>query len=961
MKRGGPDFKTIAARALDSIEAVCAHWLPAGKKAGPEWEIGDRHGAAGKSLKVHLTGTKAGQWADFAAGDKGGDAVSLVAYVDGCPQGEAARKLADFLGIPTGEEEPRPAGKAKPTTKPAAADEAQAKTPATKTAPEWRPILPVPNDAPPHPAAHPKQGRPDRLYTYRGPAGEVLGYVARWEASPTRPKKEFGWLVFAEAGGRREWRWQGFPVPRPLYGLDALADRPAAAVLLCEGEKATEAAWELMPDHVALTWPGGGKAADKADFAPLKGRAVILWPDADTPGTVAMQTAERLLAKAGAASVRWLNLPALAAARAGNEKAGELPQGFDAADMLAEGWDAALMVDFLARPDALRETKAPAADAQGQPESGPDAGRFALAPDGLYMHKPNRDGSFRLVRLSDPLNVPALARDEEGGGWAPVLEFRDRDGLKRQEIIPFRLFLGDGADGVKQLADCGLAIEPGREAIDGLKGYIASARPEKRARLVDATGWHGGAYLFPDGQIGDAAETLIYQGSKRALGVFTPRGKLRDWQDHIAALAVGNPRLLFTLAAAFAGPLLKPCGGASCAFHWTGDSSLGKSGSLHAAGSVWGHPQGAVHSWRSTDNSLEYVAAQHNDGLLILDELKEVDPRQAGAIAYMLGNSKGKNRAHHAGGLRETVSWRIAMLSSGEIGLADHLASAGQKTHAGQTVRFIELPADAGAGLGMWNSLHHLADGRAFTDALKTAAAKCYGIAGRAFIAAMIEHAAAVPATVQKLEMAFFDRYVPADAGGQVRRVAAAFALAAAGGELAAEWRICPWPHGDALEAAGLMFTEWLKGRPTAGNLEEAQILAHVRQLMERNWQARFIDWHRVTEDNADLSRMAAVPDALGFRKDATRKERTAEDEDMPYKREAHEPRFLFYVTRGRFAEEFAAKGGFKPRRVAAVLKSKGILQCDEDGATWRETLPNGDARSYCIIGRRLWEVTGDA
>jgi putative DNA primase/helicase len=953
--KAGPDFKAIAARALDNIEAICAHWLPAGKKAGPEWEIGDRHGAAGKSLKVHLTGTKAGQWADFAAGDKGGDLVSLVAYVDTCSQGDAARKLADFLGLSTGQDEARPTGKAKPAPK-AAPAEAKAKPPAA----DWRPILPIPDDAPPHPAAHPKQGKPDRLYTYRGQAGEVLGYVARWEAGPTRPKKEFGWLVFAEAGGRREWRWQGFPVPRPLYGLDALADRPAAAVLLVEGEKACEAAWELLPDHAALTWPGGGKAADKADFTPLKGRDVILWADADEPGRAAMKTAARLVRQAGAASVRWLSLPALAAAR----NLGELPQGFDAADLVAEGWDVARMVDFLARPDALLEAKAaPAADA-GPPDPGsdpgPDAGRFTPAPDGLYMHKQNRDGGFRLVRLSDPLNVPALARDEEGGGWAPVLEFRDRDGRQRQEIIPFRLFLGDGSDGVKQLADCGLAIEPGREAIDGLKQYIASARPEKRARLVDATGWHGGAFLFPDGALGDAAETLIYQGSKRALGVFSPRGKLADWQAQIAALAVGNWRLMFTLSAAFAGPLLKPCGAPSCAFHWTGDSSLGKSGALAAAGSVWGHPLGTVHSWRSTDNSLEYVAAQHNDGLLILDELKEVDPRQAGAIAYMLGNSKGKNRAHHAGGLREAVSWRIAMLSSGEIGLADHLASAGQKTHAGQAVRFIELPADAGAGLGMWNTFHHLADGRAFTDALKTAAAKVYGTAGRAFIAALIEHLGDVSATVAKLEKVFFDAHVPWDAGGQVRRVAGAFALVAAAGELAAEWGICAWPRRDAFDAAGLMFRDWLKARPTAGNLEEAQILAHVRQLMERNWQARFIDWHRVTEDNADLSRMAAVPDALGFRKDSARKDRGLE-EDAPYKREGHEPNFLFYVTRGRFAEEFAGKGGFKPRRVAAVLRAHGILRCDEDGATWSEQLPNGDRRSYCIIGRKLWEVAADA
>lgn len=927
------NIKATAAQALAHIETVCAHWLPDGKKAGHEWEIGDRHGTPGKSLKVHLSGAKAGMWADFSTGDKGGDLVSLVAYIDGISQGDAAHRLAEFLSLSIEAQPSRPAPKAKPA------------------APEWRPILPVPADAPPAPAAHPKHGKPDRVYHYRNEQGQTLGFVARFEANATRQKKEFTWQVYAEANGRREWRWQGFPVPRPLYGLDALADRPRAPVVLCEGEKAAEACWDLWPDTVGLTWPGGSKAADKADFSPLTGRDVVLWADADTPGREAMKTAAKLARQAGAASVRWLNLPALATARG----RGELPQGYDAADLLAEGWDAARLAEFMAPADALLDAKAapPAAERPAAIDANADeptaaANRFNVTRDGLFMGKANRDGSSRSIRLSDPLAVTALARDEEGGGWAPVLEFRDRDGQRRQEIIPFRQFLGDGSDGVKTLADCGLAIEPGRDAIDGLKQFIASARPEKRARLMDATGWHGGAYLLPDGQIGDAAEALIYRGSRRALGVFASRGKLPDWQGQIAALAVGNPRLLATLSAAFAGPLLKPCGGASVTLHWNGDSSVGKSGSLHAAGSAWGAPSGTVHSWRSTDNSLEYVAAQHNDGLLILDELKEVDPKQAGAIAYMLSNAKGKNRAHHAGGLREAITWRIAMLSSGEIGLADHLASVGQKTHAGQTVRFIELPADAGAGLGMWNTLHHLPDGRAFTDHLKAAAARYYGTAGRAFVEALAANLANVPALVRKLETRFFESYVPADAGGQVKRVAGAFAMVAAAGELAAEWQVCPWPRRAAFEAAGGLFKEWIAARPTAGNLEEAQILAHVRAVMERNWQARFIDWHRTTEANADLSRMAAVPDALGFRKKAS----DWSEESGGY---------LFYVTRARFAEEFATKAGFKPRRVAAVLKARGILRSDPDAATLKETLPSGDPRSYCLIGRKLWEAGADA
>jgi len=939
------DFAAIASRAADSVESVCKHWLPNGKRAGHEWEIGDRFGNAGQSLKVHLSGTKAGQWADFAAGDTGGDLVALVAYVEGVSQGEAAKRLAVFLGMDTAQDK-QDQNTRKPT-KPRQQG-AAANTPAdTPKPPEWRALMPVPADAPEPPKAHIRHGAPDVIYTYRDAAGALLGYVARWEANEKRQKKEFGWLIYTERAGVREWRWAGFPAPRPLYGLDMLAKDTHASVLLVEGEKAAEAARVLLPVHVVLTWPGGGKAADKADFRPLKGRDVLLWPDADTPGHAAMQTAERLALKAGAASVQWLNLKTLEATR----NKGELQQGYDAADMLAEGWDVERLAALLKRPDAITKPHATQPD-QGREDA--EESRFAVTDAGLFMRKAGRDGDVRLIRLSDPLHAPALARDEEGGGWAPVLVFRDRDGLKRQEIIPFRQFVGDGADGVKQLADLGLAIEPGREAIDGLKQYIAGSHPKKRARLADGLGWHGNAYLFPDGAVGEAGEMLIYRGSKRAIGVFTPRGSLQDWQKHIAALALGNPRLMFTLSAAFAGILLRVCGGASSAFHWVGDSSLGKSGCLHAAASVWGNPADAVHSWRHTDNALEYTAAQHNDGLLILDELKEVDPRQAQAISYMLGNGKGKGRAHHAGGLREAMSWRITMLSSGELGLADHIASTGQKSHAGQAVRFIELPADAGAGLGMWNTLHGMADGAAFTNALKDNGGRYYGTAARAFIAAMIENMEAVPGVVKRLDEAFQIHLVPPEASGQVKRVASAFAMVAAAGALAVEWGVCPWPEPrrpvgdsflDPFDAAGAMFKAWLNERPTVRNLEEAQILAHVRKLIEATMYGRFVDFHRAGENTAsELSHMPAVHNTLGFRK---RAQEWTEDNRQ----------YLFYITKSAFAGEFAASGGFKPRRVAQVLKQYGVLRCDGENLTWKEQLPNGDSRSHCIIGRKLWEI----
>lgn len=42
---------------------------------------------------------RTGRWADFATGDKGGDLISLAAYLTGQRQIDAAKELAAMLGV----------------------------------------------------------------------------------------------------------------------------------------------------------------------------------------------------------------------------------------------------------------------------------------------------------------------------------------------------------------------------------------------------------------------------------------------------------------------------------------------------------------------------------------------------------------------------------------------------------------------------------------------------------------------------------------------------------------------------------------------------------------------------------------------------------------------------------------------------------------------------------------------
>jgi len=95
------NFKAINEAAIHSLPRLLARWLPGGKRIGKEYIAlnptrADRHLG---SFKVVIVGHRAGAWADFATGDRGGDPISLAAYLFRLRQGEAACKLAEMLGM----------------------------------------------------------------------------------------------------------------------------------------------------------------------------------------------------------------------------------------------------------------------------------------------------------------------------------------------------------------------------------------------------------------------------------------------------------------------------------------------------------------------------------------------------------------------------------------------------------------------------------------------------------------------------------------------------------------------------------------------------------------------------------------------------------------------------------------------------------------------------------------------
>ena len=104
------DASQIAQRLAERAEEVAAYLLPAGKRQGREYCVGSLNGETGDSLKVSITGGKAGVWSDFATGEAG-DLLELWRQSRRISRSEALSQAKAYLGVsdtPRRPQKPRP-------------------------------------------------------------------------------------------------------------------------------------------------------------------------------------------------------------------------------------------------------------------------------------------------------------------------------------------------------------------------------------------------------------------------------------------------------------------------------------------------------------------------------------------------------------------------------------------------------------------------------------------------------------------------------------------------------------------------------------------------------------------------------------------------------------------------------------------------------------------------------------
>jgi len=130
-------------------------------------------------------------------------------------------------------------------------------------------------------------------FTYTSYHGAVAFYAIRKEAHETKDGKKLFYVYSKDEKG--EWHRKAWPENRCLYNEFDLKQKPDAPVVIHEGEKAARYGKLNYPHYVHVTWQGGSKAVDKTNFKHLKDREVILFPDNDEPGQLAMVQVAKIL------------------------------------------------------------------------------------------------------------------------------------------------------------------------------------------------------------------------------------------------------------------------------------------------------------------------------------------------------------------------------------------------------------------------------------------------------------------------------------------------------------------------------------------------------------------------------------------------------------------------------------------------------------------------------------------
>lgn len=475
--------------------------------------------------------------------------------------------------------------------------------------------------------------------------------------------------------------------------------------------------------------------------------------------------------------------------------------------------------------------------------------------DGIYFVKTGVDPD-RKEKISDLIEVAFTYCNKWKSDFGRSVKFKNRYGETVTLNLSDAKDLGAGSNAVRRLLlDRGFQSEErSPNKLGSLAEYLLKMKAPRK-QLVRKTGWtqtNEGRYYFvrPDKVIGDGDnQEIVYQSNSEEPAPIIRHGTFKDWQERVSKYAPYSSRIVFAMSAEFSAPLLELASGLSNQlFHFVGTSSCGKSTALEIASSIEGDlKDGKLPNWDTRKGGLENSCLDANDGIFFLDEIGVCDkPKEIPNWIYAICHGMGTARANSNMTAKARRTWTLLGLSTGEVGLREIAVINNANTHTGQEIRLANIPADVGAGYGIFETIpSEFENSFQLVEYLKAERGKNNGHALDVYLERLValrnENEQSLRDFLDSKIREFVEANTVTQYHPQIKRVCRSFGLVAVGGALASgafdnylgAGNITTWKNGgndwkqsDAWRCAQTCFKAWLNdhGNPYNSNEEDTFI-----------------------------------------------------------------------------------------------------------------------------------------
>jgi hypothetical protein len=283
------------------------------------------------------------------------------------------------------------------------------------------------------------------------------------------------------------------------------------------------------------------------------------------------------------------------------------------------------------------------------------------------------------------------------------------------------------------------------------------------------------------------------------------------------------------VAAGFCGLIVDLLGLSSCGINFSGRTSLGKTTAQRLAVSAWSSPKssnnGLLRSWRSTENAIEVQARNASGTVFVPDEMAHQDGVTVGRVLYSLAGDIGKARMRSDSSLRESYTWSIFALFSGEKPLEQKVREDGGQWTGGMAVRFPDIdvgdvnPRVSGETIRAIEQIFHH-----------------YGHAGPEFVRRLLESGLhQKPDELRKRIAVMSEKLAGDNADGAKIRAAIPFAVISIAGALSQDWSVLP-AEAEVAGAVAWAWDHFCRSSDALALNPEQQAIANIQQFVNERW-----------------------------------------------------------------------------------------------------------------------------